>query len=191
MDCTTCRYYYANRAPVTLRIGLIFSQRVHDIGPEVLDAIMQHQELFTFSPFGLSCQQCTSNFTIQLDKRCISRHLKKHGIDNRVTTVSSLFDMFKAQLDIAMESGIIEPYRSNNHTYVGYSCICGQTFHSRKDSAIRHCKRLGCNPSKLQKVELIKLCCGRYVTQAQVDTLFNNNQPLRGRAHIYINFIPV
>jgi hypothetical protein len=31
---------------------------------------------------------------------------------------------------------------------------------------------MGCDESKLQKVELIKLCCGRYVSEAQVKVVF-------------------
>ena len=31
---------------------------------------------------------------------------------------------------------------------------------------------MGCNASRLKNVELIKLCCGRYVSEAQVDSLF-------------------
>jgi len=139
-----------------------------------VDPILPIQELFTFSPFGLGCRQCKDCVTIQIDERCISRHLKKHGMDSRIVTVTSLLDMFKAQIKNVKTWGTIEPYRIDNMFYEGYSCICGQSFHSRKASAVRHCKRLGCDPSKLQKVELIKLCCGRYVTQAQVTSFFSD-----------------
>jgi hypothetical protein len=49
------------------------------------------------------------------------RHLKKHGMDSRVATVSSLFDTFQTQLDLAKASESIEPYRSDKYTYTGYS----------------------------------------------------------------------
>ena len=130
------------------------------------------EELFTYSPFGLCCRLCKLNFSIQLDERCISRHLKKHGMDNRVASVKSLFETFKAQIESAKASRDIKPFRSDDIYYVGYSCICGQVFQLRKDSAVRHCRKMGCDASRLKNVELIKLCCGRYVSEAQVDSLF-------------------
>ncbi|KAI2494804.1 hypothetical protein MHU86_19699 [Fragilaria crotonensis] len=132
------------------------------------------QELFTFSPFGLGCQECKINVPIRMDERCIRDHLKKHGMRSGIALVRSVHDMFKAQLDVAKASGTIEPYRiDNKKTYSGYSCTCGQHFHSRKGSAIRHCQKAGCDASKLENVELIKLCCGRYVSHAQVSAFFN------------------
>ena len=134
------------------------------------------QELFTFSPFGLRCRQCSTGVTIQLDERSIQIHLKKHGMDSRVVTVRSFFDTLETKLVNVKASGIIEPYRSDDKTYVGYSCICGQVFRLRKDSAIRHCKKVGCDATKLQTVELIKLCCGRFVSQSQVTAFFNKQR---------------
>ena len=138
------------------------------------------RELFTFSPFGLGCRECKINASIQMEERCIRDHLKKHGMTSSIVVVRSLLDMFRTQLEFAKASGTIEPYRIGNNTYAGYSCICGQLFHSRKGSAIRHCKKLGCDAAKLQNIELIKLCCGQYVSEAQV-ALFFNEAPLRGR----------
>ena len=131
-------------------------------------------DLFTFSPFGLGCRRCKKNCTIQLDKRCISRHLKRHGMNSTVATVCCLLDTFKTFIETAKASGTIEPYRSDKNVYLGYSCICGQVIPRRNDNAIRHCQKQGCDASKLQTVQLIKLCCGRYVTPAQVASFFND-----------------
>jgi hypothetical protein len=132
------------------------------------------RELFTFSPFGLCCRQCGEQHhaKIKLEERSIRDHLKKHHMDSRMTTVRTFvgMDLLK-QVQIAKESCSIEPYRSDQKTYSGYSCNCGPVF-TRKDNALRHCQKSGCDALKLQKVELIKLCCGRYVSQAQVDFLF-------------------
>jgi hypothetical protein len=133
--------------------------------------------LFTFSPFGLGCRQCKNKSTIQLDERCISRHLKKHGMDSKVSIVRSIIDEYEKRITVVKASGTIRPYRLDNDSYKGFSCVCGHNFYARKDSALRHCKRTGCDPNQLQKVNLIKLCCGRYVTQVQIDTLFSNNDP--------------
>ena len=86
------------------------------------------EELFTYSPFGLCCRLCKLNFSNQLDERCISRHLKKHGMDNRVASVKSFFETFKAQIERAKASRDIKPFRSDDIYYVGYSSICGQVF---------------------------------------------------------------
>ena len=147
---------------------------LQDIPQEDADPMLPIRDLFTFSPFGLCCRQCKNNSIIQRDERCISRHLKKHGMDSRVALVRSLLLAFELQLEIAKASGSIESYRSDNNTYTGYSCTCGMVFQLRKDNALRHCKRMGCDASKLQKLELIKLCCGRYVSPSQVTSLFGD-----------------
>ena len=134
------------------------------------------QGIFSISPFGLGCRLCPKKVSIQINERCIREHVKKHGFDSRAASIRSLFDTFVTKLEVIKAAGTIEPYRIDNRTYKGFSCICGEVF-PRKDNARRHCTRVGCDPSRLQKVELIEMCCGRYVTQAQVDTLFNNNQP--------------
>lgn len=135
------------------------------------DPVASIRELFTFSPFGLRCRQCEKGLTIQLDERCIRRHLKTHGMDSTVATVRTILLEYKSQIDKAKASGTIEPYLSDKITFIGSSCVCGQSF-LKKANAIRHCKKLGCDTSKLRNIELIKLCCGRYVSQAQIDSLF-------------------
>jgi hypothetical protein len=79
---------------------------------------------------------------------------------------------FTEQVDLAKATGTIAPYRQDDKTYIGYACVCGHSF-PRKDNAVRHCKTSSCDDSQLQKIELIKLCCGRYVSQAQVNSFFN------------------
>jgi hypothetical protein len=55
--------------------------------------------------------------------------------------------------------------------------MCAQLFPNWKENAIRHCKKQGCDEMKLQQIELMKLCCGRYVTQQQVEAFFSNTPP--------------
>jgi hypothetical protein len=128
--------------------------------------------LFTFSPFGLGCQMCEKPVTIQLNLRSIQIHLKKHGMESRISTAKSLLESFEAQLETAKQYCTIEPYRVDDITYKGLSCVCGKVFQLRKDSALRHCRKGGCDPTKLQKVDLFKLCCGSYVSSSQIDSLF-------------------
>ena len=97
-------------------------------------------------------------------------------MDSKVETAQFLFHTFKAKLHVAESLGTIQPYCNHEKSYRGYSCMCGQVF-PRKDNAVRHCNLKHCDSSKLQRVELMKLCCGRFVSQAQVDALFNNSQP--------------
>jgi hypothetical protein len=125
------------------------------------------KELFIFSPFGLCCRQCKVNASIQMDSRSIAIHLKKHSMDSTIVTVRSILDHYQTELQNAKTAGSIDPFRMDQKTYAGFQCNCGQIFSTRKDNAIRHCKKSGCNPLNLVDVKLIKLCCGRYVTQDQ------------------------
>ena len=148
---------------------------LQDTATDKMDPIQEPiQELFIFSPFGLCCRLCKSNVIIQLNKRCISRHLKKHNLDSRVAFVRSLHLTFKAKLDFVKASGSIELYRSDKNTYIGYSCSCGKVFQLRKDNALRHCRKMNCDPSKVQTVEFIKLHTGQYVSRAQITSFFND-----------------
>ena len=147
---------------------------IRHLGHETeIDPLAPIRELFTFSPFALCCRQCDEHHhaKIKLEERSIRDHLRKHHMDSRMSTVRSVLDGFTKQVLIAKESGTIEPYRSDQKTYTGYSCNCGPVF-QRKGNALRHCQKVGCDPTKLQTVDLFKLCCGSYVSQAQVDFLF-------------------
>jgi len=116
-------------------------------------------ELFTFSPFGLCCRQCEKQVQIKFDERSIRDHLKKHCMDSRMSRVRSILFGFNEQVNIARATGKIDLYRIDDKTYIGFLCLCGQSF-ARKDNALRHCKTLHCDDSQLQKIELMKLCCG-------------------------------
>ena len=130
------------------------------------------QDLFTFSPFGLSCRQCEKQVQIKFDERCIRDHLKKHCMDSRMSTVRSLLLRFSERANVIKATGTINSFRHDKKAYIGYLCVCGQYF-PRKDNALRHCKKSTCDDLQLQKVELIRLCCCRYVSHAQVSAFFN------------------
>jgi hypothetical protein len=91
----------------------------------LVNSVTQSLVLFTFSPFGLCCQQCVNNMTIPIDTRSIQIHLKKQGLDSRAASVRVLVEGFMAQRVKAKASGSIDAYRSDNNTYVGYACTCG------------------------------------------------------------------
>jgi hypothetical protein len=173
----TSSTYHTHFHLVMLQSSITRKRKAIEVKPSAA-LIASLRELFTFSPFGLCCRQCNKGATIQLDKRSIQIHLKNHGLDSRVATVHSLFVTFQTQLDNVKALGTIEPYCSDNKAYIGYSCICGHVIQFRKDSALRHCRKIGCDVSKLQKINLIKLCCGRYVSQSQVTSLFNEQKQI-------------
>jgi hypothetical protein len=54
-------------------------QKAAEVTSSSAALISSVQEVFRFSPFGLSCQLCNTR-TIQLDERSIQIHLKKHGV---------------------------------------------------------------------------------------------------------------
>jgi hypothetical protein len=138
------------------------------------DVVLTAKDLFIFSPFGLCCRTC--NTKIQLDERSIREHLNKHKIDSRAATVRPLFEGFLSQCEIAKASGTVDNFRVDNVTHTGYACFCGTIF-AKKGNIVRHCRQKGCDKAKIQQVELFKLCCGQYVTQAQVDTFLNDTTP--------------
>jgi hypothetical protein len=139
-----------------------------------LDQQIQH--LFTWSPFGIGCCFSKNKVAIQLDERCIGRYLKKHGMDYRVSSIRVLMAKLVTKVGEARASGTIDPFRHDSIIYKGFCCSCGICF-QKGGNCRRHCNLVGCDALKVQNVDLIKLCCGRYVSQAQVDTLFKNRHP--------------
>ena len=99
---------------------------------------------------------------------------KKHSLYSRGAFIRSLYLTFKAKLDFVKASGCIELYRSDKNTYIGYSCSCGKVFQLRKDNALCHCRKMNCDPSKVQTVEFIKLHTGQYVSRVQITSFFND-----------------
>ena len=135
------------------------------------------EELFIFSPFGLCCRHhdCRTRPQIQLDEAAIQKHLKKHSQslnDYRLSKVRSIFKSFKDQVDKARSVGNIDEYRHDNISYTCFTCVCGETFPNRKHNAIRHCKKKGCDATKIQNIKAIRLRCGRFVTESQIATFF-------------------
>jgi hypothetical protein len=100
------------------------------------------QELFTFSPFGLGCQECKINVPIRMDERCIRDHLKKHGMRSGIALVRSVHDMFKAQLDVAKASGTIEPYRIDKKHTQGIHALAVSTFIPEREVRFDIARRL-------------------------------------------------
>jgi len=119
---------------------------------------------------GVSNVQEIRNDSIESEKH--SNPSKKHGMESGISTAKSLLESFKTQIEEVKRYGSIDPYRVDDVTYKGVSCTCGKVFQLRKDSAIRHCQKGGCDPTKLQQVNLTKLCCGSYVSLSQIESLF-------------------
>lgn len=108
-------------------------------------------------------------------------HLKKHARsidDYRLPIVMKILESFHQEVDKARSSGNLNEFRHNNEKYMCFTCICGQSFPNKKQNAIRHCKKSGCDVTKVQKESAIKLRCGRYVTPTQIET-FLNEPPAR------------
>jgi hypothetical protein len=129
-------------------------------------------DLFSFSPFGLRCTSCKHQPQLDLDERSIQIHLRKHGIESKASTVRPVYKYFSLQIQHAQDMGSINVFREDHQSYKGFACICGKVFPTWKVNALRHCQRYRCDVAKLRKVELMKLRCGRYVTDAQVNAFF-------------------
>jgi DEAD/DEAH box helicase len=133
------------------------------------------KEIFLYSPFGMCCihPDCPNRPTIEADKTQIQRHLRKHNISDRNSvTVNNILTTFNNEVEKARESNNIEEYRYDNKTYDCYTCICGEKFPNKKGNAIRHCKKKGCDIKKISTDNVVKLRCGRFVTNAQLNDFF-------------------
>jgi hypothetical protein len=134
--------------------------------------------IFIFSPFGLCCTrpECHTKPQIEPSERAIQIHLKKHALsihDYNMIKVRQVLASFRKEVDNAKAAGNMDLYcSSDTREYKCFICVCGEKFHTRKANAIRHCKKIGCDATKLQTKSVIKLCCGRYVTNDQVDAFF-------------------
>jgi hypothetical protein len=133
--------------------------------------------IFVFSPFGLSCchVDCPCKPLIQLNHRSVQIHLKKHGLHCDSSFVKNLVKKYMSMVSDAKKSGQINDFRVDEKEYTVFVCDCGVHFTSMR-SALRHCRTAGCNSVNLKPTKTIKLCCGRYVTDLQLDKFFNDKQ---------------
>jgi hypothetical protein len=119
--------------PITLRPDGV-GATLEDLPPTVFP-LQCVQDLFTFSPFGLSCRQCEKQVQIKFDERCIRDHLKKHCMDSRMSTVRSLLLRFSERANVIKATGTINSFRHDEKAYIGYLCVCvdnlfqGKTMH--------------------------------------------------------------
>jgi Helicase conserved C-terminal domain len=136
--------------------------------------------LFLFSPFGLCCHHanCKKHPQIKADYRSVQIHLRKHKLDSRESHVRLILDKYASICHTARVSGTLVSFQHDNKIYPGYACLCGQVF-ARRDNATRHCQKIKCDITKLQKVSLFRFCCGRYVTQSQIDTFLDESPRVR------------
>jgi hypothetical protein len=133
--------------------------------------------IFVFSPFGLSCchVDCPCKPLIQLNHHSVQIHLKKHGLHCDSSFVKNLVKKYMSMVSDAKKSGQINDFRVDEKEYTVFVCDCGVHFTSMR-SALRHCRTAGCNSVNLKPTKTIKLCCGRYVTDLQLDKFFNDKQ---------------
>jgi hypothetical protein len=141
------------------------------------DDISTAVNIFVFSPFGLSCchVDCPRKPFIQLEHRSVQMHLKKHGLRCDSFFVKKVVNDFMSMVSDAKKSGQISDFCADQKEYTGFLCDCGDNFTTMR-SALRHCTRTSCNSVNLKSIKTIKLCCGRYVTELQLDKFFNDKQ---------------
>jgi DEAD/DEAH box helicase len=160
-----------------------------DAQPSLINETVQINDLFGFTPFGLYClhPDCKNRPQIKATERAIQRHLHKHSVPNRKNaTTKEILSSFSEETERAKLSKDITQYREDNVTYTCFICVCSETFPNRKDNAQRHCRKTGCDISKLEKHAAMKLKCGRYVTEEQVEIFFQGTV-LKNRKHFDFN----
>ena len=118
---------------------------------------------------------CPRKPFIQLEHRSVQMHLKKHGLRCDSFFVKKVVNDFMSMVSDAKKSGQISDFCADQKEYTGFLCDCGDNFTTMR-SALRHCTRTSCNSVNLKSIKTIKLCCGRYVTELQLDKFFNDKQ---------------
>ena len=132
-------------------------------------------EWFIVSPFGLCCLHPTCNRRqILATDRTIRAHLKSHNIDFTNDHVQNVLQCVEEQGRTARFTRSMEAYRYDDKEYISFTCHCGKIF-NRRDNAVVHCKNSDnlCDASKIRSTTAIRLQCGRYVTDSQVEAFLN------------------
>jgi hypothetical protein len=139
------------------------------------DDISTAVNIFVFPPFGLSCchMDCPCKPFIQLEHCSVQMHLKKHGLHCDSLFVKKVVNDFMSMVFDAKKSGQISDFGTDQKEYTGFPCDCGVNFTTMR-STLQHCTRNSCNSVNLKSIKTIKLCCGRYVTELQLDKFFND-----------------
>ena len=134
-------------------------------------------EWFIVSPFGLRCLDptCTGR-QILATERNIRDHLKSHK--NVAFTNDQVVNVLKRVEEVARnarEMKSMDSYRYDENTYTCYTCMCGKIYPKKRSNAVAHCKTSAnlCDPSKICSTSAIRLQCGRYVTDSQVEAFLN------------------
>ena len=70
----------------------------------VISHLSSVRHVFMFSPFGLGCRLCKKSVTIQIEKRSLQIHMKKHSMDSSIKTVEALFEKYQARLKDAKDT---------------------------------------------------------------------------------------
>jgi len=129
-------------------------------------------------PFGLRwCLDptCTGR-QILATERNIRDHLKSHK--NVAFTNDQVANVLKRVEEVARNAREMKSMESSycydENTYICYTCMCGKIY-PKKSNAVAHCKTSAnlCNPSKICSTSAIRLQCGRYVTNSQVQAFLN------------------
>jgi hypothetical protein len=69
----------------------------------------------------------------------------------------------------------MDSYRMDDKSYTCFTCGCGKQFPNKRANALKHCNKStnNCDANHIKTTTAIKLRCGRYVTNSQVDEFLN------------------
>ena len=140
------------------------------------DDILLDDEWFIVSPFGLCCCHPTcKKRQITATDRCIRDHLRSHDIAFTPDLVENVLKRVDEEARNARLLKSMESYRHDDRTYTCYTCMCGKIYPKKRSNAVAHCKNSAniCDPNKIQSTTAMKLQCGRYVTDSQVEAFLN------------------
>ncbi len=135
------------------------------------------EDLFIVSPLGLCCShpKCIRP-QIVASERSIREHLRSHQITYTPDVAKTLMKRVEEEANTARLMQSMEFYRLDNKTYKCFTCACGKQYPNKRANAVAHCKHSTseiCDPENITTATAIKLRCGRYLTDSQVEAFLN------------------
>jgi len=133
---------------------------------------------FVVSPFGLLCSRADCPGQRRRDEpnvKMVQHHLKLHlteRVEDECSTsiqAQRIMSSFQEIQRDAIAAGSVDAYRADNKIYNRHVCTCDAKFEPPyKQNAIRHARNsLECDVTRLTTEPVVKLCCGRYVSNQE------------------------
>jgi len=117
----------------------------------------------------------------------ISKHLRDNHpvVMNRSQLERLIIERFQKVQQEARENGSINNYIDSNEEskkkQQRFKCgDCGISFISKKGNVLKHCKEKGHDARLITTESVVRLQCGRYVSQKDIEDFLSYEEPVKG-----------